>query len=326
VEVEVIVEIPQGSRNKYEMDHETGRIRLDRMLFTSTRYPLDYGFIPDTLAEDSDPLDAMIMLEEPTFPGCQITVRPIGVFWMSDEHGPDAKILTVPAHDPRFTGIQDLDDVPPHVTGEIGHFFDIYKELEPGKSTDVRGWQDRACALEIIDAAFRRARDLTPARISRGDLLSSSRPSRTPSGLGKVDERLMRMGGLGPPLRARLRRAASVYCLRARARYVRPADGVPQASRARLQNVPGTDEATQSPTNSAPRHRPLATRFGAYDCGRSRPQATSAASIAARAVVTRSRLQRTEPPHRASVTCAAPVWAVLAAAAPLAAICLANCR
>ena len=88
---------------------------------------------------------------------------------MSDEHGPDAKILTVPAHDPRFTGIQDLDDVPPHVTREIGHFFDIYKELEPGKSTDVRGWQGRDSALQIIDAAFRRARDLAPARISRGN-------------------------------------------------------------------------------------------------------------------------------------------------------------
>ena len=171
MEVEVIVEIPQGSRNKYEMDHETGRIHLDRMLFTSTRYPLDYGFIPDTLAEDSDPLDAMIMLDEPTFPGCQVTARPIGVFWMSDEHGPDAKILTVPAHDPRYAGIQDLGDVPPHVTGEIGHFFDIYKELEPGKSTDVRGWQGRESALEVIDAAFRRARDLAPTHLSSGDLL-----------------------------------------------------------------------------------------------------------------------------------------------------------
>jgi len=162
VEVEVIVEIPQGSRNKYEMDHTTGRIRLDRMLFTSTRYPLDYGFIPETLAEDGDPLDAMVMLGEPTFPGCLVTVRPIGVFWMHDEHGPDAKILTVPAHDPRFAGRQDLEDVPAHVTDEIGHFFDIYKELEPGKGTDVRGWQNRATAIEVIEAAFARARELTP--------------------------------------------------------------------------------------------------------------------------------------------------------------------
>jgi inorganic pyrophosphatase len=167
VEVEVIVEIPQGSRNKYEMDHETGRIRLDRMLFTSTRYPLDNGFIPETLGEDGDPLDAMVMLEEPTFPGCLVTARPIGVFWMHDEHGPDAKVLTVPAHDPRFAGLQDLGDVPPHVAAEIGHFFDIYKELEPGKDTDVRGWQDRATAIEVINAAFQRAGNL-PAPISAG--------------------------------------------------------------------------------------------------------------------------------------------------------------
>ena len=104
VEIEIIVEIPQGSRNKYEMDHASGRIRLDRMLFTSTRYPLDYGFIPDTLAEDGDPLDAMVLLAEPTFPGCSITARPVGVFWMHDEHGPDAKILAVPGTRPAVCG------------------------------------------------------------------------------------------------------------------------------------------------------------------------------------------------------------------------------
>jgi inorganic pyrophosphatase len=108
------------------MDHETGRIRLDRMLFTSTRYPLDYGFIPDTLAEDGDPLDALVMLDEPTLPGCYVLARPVAGFWMSDEHGPDAKILAVPAHDPRAAGIRDLSDVPAHLTAEIGHFFDIY--------------------------------------------------------------------------------------------------------------------------------------------------------------------------------------------------------
>ena len=102
MEIEVIVEIPQGSRNKYEMDHDSGRIRLDRLLFTSTRYPADYGFVPGSLAEDGDPLDALVLLGEPTFPGCLITARPVGVFWMSDEHGPDAKILTVVAHDPRY--------------------------------------------------------------------------------------------------------------------------------------------------------------------------------------------------------------------------------
>jgi inorganic pyrophosphatase len=157
VDIEMIVEIPQGSRNKYEMDHETGRIRLDRMLFTSTRYPLDYGFIPGTLAEDGDPLDALVMLDEPTFPGCYVLARPVAVFWMSDEHGPDAKILAVPAHDPRAAGIRDLSDVPAYLTAEIGHFFDIYKEIEPGKGTDVRGWQDRASAEQVIKDAVSRA-------------------------------------------------------------------------------------------------------------------------------------------------------------------------
>jgi inorganic pyrophosphatase len=158
VEIEVFIEVPQGSRNKYELDHDTGRIRLDRMLFTSTRYPLDYGFIPDTLAEDGDPLDAMVMLDEPTFPGCLVLARPVGVFWMNDEHGPDAKILTVPARDPRYAAVRDLADVPEHLTAEIGHFFEIYKELEPGKSTDVRGWQGHIAASEAIEAAFARAR------------------------------------------------------------------------------------------------------------------------------------------------------------------------
>ena len=163
MEIEIIVEIPQGTRNKYEMDHASGRIRLDRMLFTSTRYPLDYGFIPQTLAEDGDPLDVMVLLGEPTFPGCAITARPVGVFWMHDEHGPDAKILAVPACDPRYADVQDLSDVPEHLRGEIGHFFDIYKELEPGKGTDVRGWQDRAAAEHEVTASFARARSV-PAR------------------------------------------------------------------------------------------------------------------------------------------------------------------
>jgi inorganic pyrophosphatase len=157
VDIDVIVEIPQGSRNKYEMDHESGRIRLDRMLFTATRYPLDYGFIPGTLSEDGDPLDALVMLDEPTFPGCYVLARPVAVFWMHDEHGPDAKILAVPAHDPRAGGIRDLPDVPAHLTAEIGHFFDIYKQIEPGKSTDVRGWQDRAAAEQFIAQAVHRA-------------------------------------------------------------------------------------------------------------------------------------------------------------------------
>ena len=150
MDVEAVVEVPMGSRNKYEMDQKSGRIRLDRMLFTSTRYPLDYGFIDRTLAEDGEPLDALVWLEEPSFPGCLVTVRPIAVFWMLDGGKPDAKVLTVVSSDPRMNGIQDLENVPAHMTAEIGHFFDIYKELEPGKSTDVRGWQDRADAERVI--------------------------------------------------------------------------------------------------------------------------------------------------------------------------------
>jgi inorganic pyrophosphatase len=155
--IEVIIEVPQGSRNKYEMDPATGRIRLDRMLFTSTRYPADYGFIPGTLAEDGDPLDAMVLLSESAFPGIQVSVRPVAVFWMGDEHGPDAKILAVPAHDPRYKQLRDLADIPAHLLAEISHFFDVYKELDPGKGTDARGWEDRDAAEQEICTALRRA-------------------------------------------------------------------------------------------------------------------------------------------------------------------------
>jgi inorganic pyrophosphatase len=156
VDVEVIVEIPKGSRNKYEMDHASGAIWLDRHLFTATSYPADYGFIDDTLGEDGDPLDALVLLDEPTFPGCHILARPIGVFWMSDEKGPDAKILCVPAKDPRWAHIQDLDHLLPHLQEEITHFFMVYKALEPGKGTEVRDWEGAGAARTEIEAAQRR--------------------------------------------------------------------------------------------------------------------------------------------------------------------------
>jgi inorganic pyrophosphatase len=162
MDVEVIVETPQGSRNKYRIDPKSGRIRFDRMLFTSTVYPMDYGKVADTLAEDGDPLDVLTWLEEPTFPGCLLTVRPVAVFWMTDERGPDAKLLAVASHDIRKNRIRDLTDVPRHLLNEIGHFFDIYKELEPGKSTDVRGWMDRAEAERVIKEA-RSAKEAAPA-------------------------------------------------------------------------------------------------------------------------------------------------------------------
>jgi len=162
----MIVEIPKGSRNKYEMDHSINRIRLSRMLFTSTRYPVDYGFIPDTLAEDGDPLDIMVLLEDATFPGCLIRVRPVGLFWMSDEAGPDAKILSVPAADPRHAGVRDLRHVHEHQLAEIRHFFAVYKELEPGKGTDIRGWQDRESAEHEITAAVARFRSSTAPKVA----------------------------------------------------------------------------------------------------------------------------------------------------------------
>jgi inorganic pyrophosphatase len=156
MEIEVIVEIPKGSRNKYEMDHESGAIYLDRMLFTATQYPADYGFVPDTLAEDGDPLDAMVILEEPTFPGCHVRARPVAVFWMSDEKGPDAKLLCVVASDPRWAAVKDIGDLPEHLLDEIGHFFDVYKQLEPDKGTETRGWEGRDSAEWAIDDARRR--------------------------------------------------------------------------------------------------------------------------------------------------------------------------
>jgi inorganic pyrophosphatase len=157
VDVEVIIEIPKGQRNKYEVDHETGRIRLDRMLFTSTRYPADYGFIEDTLAEDGDPLDVLVLLEEPTFPGCLITGRVIGMFRMRDEKGPDDKVLCVPAHDPRMEHLRDVHHLSEFDRLEIQHFFEVYKAIEPGKSVETQAWADRAAAEAEIEACRKRA-------------------------------------------------------------------------------------------------------------------------------------------------------------------------
>ena len=155
MEFEALVEVPKGSRNKYEYDHRTGRIHLDRELFTATRYPADYGFVLDTLAEDGDPVDVLILLNEPTFPGCYINCRPLGVFRMRDEKGPDAKVLAVPAGDTRIS-YRELGDLPEHLLLEISHFFQVYKELEPGKSVKIEGWADRLAAEGEIDAGRKR--------------------------------------------------------------------------------------------------------------------------------------------------------------------------
>jgi inorganic pyrophosphatase len=156
VNFDVTIEIPKGQRNKYEMDHETGRIRLDRMLFTSTRYPADYGFVEGTLGLDGDPLDALVLLDEPTFPGCLIQCRAIGMFRMRDENGPDDKILSVVATDPRMAHLNDIADVSEFELLEIQHFFEVYKELEPGKVVEAARWVGAADALAEIEDSRKR--------------------------------------------------------------------------------------------------------------------------------------------------------------------------
>ncbi|MGY1434325.1 inorganic diphosphatase [Streptomyces reniochalinae] len=154
--VDVVIEIPRGSRNKYEMDHTTNRIRLDRLLFTRVGYPTDYGFIEGTLGRDGDPLDALLLAAEATFPGCAVACRPVGMLVMSDEKGPDEKVLCVPDGDPRYAGVRDIDDVDRFTQQEIAHFFTVYKDLETGKSVEVSHWVGRTEAEAEIVAAFAR--------------------------------------------------------------------------------------------------------------------------------------------------------------------------
>jgi inorganic pyrophosphatase len=155
--VEVRVEIPRGSRNKYEYDPDRQMFRLDRRLFSATVYPADYGFVLDTLADDGDPLDALVLVEEPTFPGCLIIARPVAVYRLRDEAGDDAKLLCVPVGEPAWDHAQDLDDLPEALLDEIAHFFAVYKTLEPGKGTTASGWDDRAAAVQELQEARRRA-------------------------------------------------------------------------------------------------------------------------------------------------------------------------
>ncbi|HVV58441.1 MAG TPA: inorganic diphosphatase [Gaiellaceae bacterium] len=152
----VFVEIPSGSRNKYEFDEELGAIVLDRRLFTSMSYPADYGYVEGTLAGDGDPLDALVLVSEPTFPGCRIRVRAVGVFHMADEKGPDEKVICVPLRDPAWSQISDIHDVPAPLRNEIEHFFQVYKDLED-TSTETRGFGNRAAALAAIEDARARA-------------------------------------------------------------------------------------------------------------------------------------------------------------------------
>ncbi len=147
--VNVVVEIPKGSRNKYEYDKETGAIVLDRVLYSSIHYPGDYGFIPQTTYDDGDPLDILVMVTEPTFSGCVIQARPIGLFRMKDRGEPDDKILAVPASDPLFGDYHDIGDIPQHFLQEVAHFFAVYKDLE-GAHVKPIGWERAERAKERI--------------------------------------------------------------------------------------------------------------------------------------------------------------------------------
>ncbi|WP_167194415.1 inorganic diphosphatase [Brevibacterium pigmentatum] len=156
MELLATIEIPQGSRNKYEVDHETGRVKLDRYLYTSMQYPADYGFIEDTLGNDGDPLDVLVLLPEPLFPGVLIDIRPIGMFQMEDEAGGDDKVLAVPAGDPRWDSYTDISHVDQFMLDSIEHFFNRYKDLEPGKYVKGSSWAGREAAEAEINASIER--------------------------------------------------------------------------------------------------------------------------------------------------------------------------
>ena len=189
MEFDVTIEIPKGSRNKYEVDHDTGRIRLDRTLFTATQYPADYGFIEDTLGEDGDPLDALVLVQEPTFPGCLIRSRAIGMFRMTDEKGGDDKVLCVPSDDPRQEHLRDIHHLPEFDRLEIQHFFEVYKDLEPGKSVE---------GADVGRPRRGRARDqgVVPAREGRG---GGRARRRRPAGRARRCSAVR--GSAGPDLR-----------------------------------------------------------------------------------------------------------------------------
>jgi inorganic pyrophosphatase len=154
-----VVEIPRGGRNKYEYDPELGAIKLDRFISASVVYPTDYGYVPETLAPDGDPLDVLVCVSEPTFPGCFVEAKVIGLFKMADEKGPDDHVVCVPCNDPGWNMLDDVDDLPELLRKEIGHFFAIYKDLDPDRHSEVKGWGDRQAALETIEKARKMFRE-----------------------------------------------------------------------------------------------------------------------------------------------------------------------
>jgi inorganic pyrophosphatase len=157
-----MIEIPKGSRNKYEYDPALKSIKFDRFVSASVIYPTDYGFIPDTLGLDGDELDVLVCLSEPTFPGCLVPVRPIGVFCMTDENGPDDKIVCVPTSDPRWNVYEALEELPEQLRDEIFHFFSVYKDLDSDRHSEPAGWADRDAALRSIAEARRRFSEQPP--------------------------------------------------------------------------------------------------------------------------------------------------------------------
>lgn len=161
--VRMIVEIPKHSNNKYEYDVKLGVFRLDRTLYSPMHYPGDYGFIPGTLAADGDPMDVIVLTDVPTFTGCMLEARPVGVLRMADEKGPDEKILAVPERNPRYDEIETVDEIPPHVKLEIEYFFDIYKELEH-KRTEIKGWLGLNETRQFLRDARKRYREKFPAK------------------------------------------------------------------------------------------------------------------------------------------------------------------
>src|SRR5579875_2358129 len=151
--LQCVIEIPRGSRNKYEFDRELGAIKLDRFVSASVVYPTDYGFVPETLAPDGDPLDVLVCVSEPTFPGCVILARPVALFGMADEKGPDPRVVCVPCEDPNWTHVRDVGDLAAQQRAEISHFFSVYKDLDDERYSQVGDWSDRAAAWRTVEAA-----------------------------------------------------------------------------------------------------------------------------------------------------------------------------
>jgi inorganic pyrophosphatase len=154
--VDVVVEIPRGSRNEYEYDEERGVMRFDRRLLGAIAFPADYGYVPETIGADGDALDALVLLDEPTYPGVWVTARPVRVSWIGTAEGREAKLVCVPEGEPAYADVHDLSDLPAHMTEEIGHFFEVYKGLDAGSSSTDEGREGREAALQVLREARER--------------------------------------------------------------------------------------------------------------------------------------------------------------------------